>query len=718
MLDSEEPRQRTPQLFLEAPDRTNDARNAFSEITECTYSHKSIGGLGQNENMTCDCLEDWDQQNHQNWACGEDLDCINRVTSVECINRYCGCGKNCQNQRFQRRQYAKVHVIQTEKKGYGLVASADIAEAAFVYEYIGEVIDEEAFRKRMADYDARNLTHFYFMMLTKDLFIDATEKGLLARFCNHLCAPNAYVDKWVVGDKLRMGIFAKRAILAGEEITFDYNVDRYGAQLQPCYCGEPNCIKWMGGKTQTDAALLLPDGISEALGITPKQERQWLKENKHLRAKQQKDDAAVNEAFVRLIVATELAENDVSKVMGALMKAPDAFVVQKLVDRIFLTQDPKVSLLIVKFHGYKTLSKVLQQFSEEEDTVEKILVVLSRWPKLTRNKIESSQIESVVKDIKMSSSSETLESLSAALLDEWGKLQMAYRIPKNASENGSHLPSAYGRNIRSNSPSEPQSDVGTEVAGSVDNGSLPEGWREAFDPNTQNKYYYHRKLEISQWERPTAPVPTGPRAERAVETKEFTPVKQERKNGAFERPRSNYEDQLARREEERLKQEREAQFQGVQEKERLLQELILQSQRAAEEKRKAEEERLKQLKLDKERERHRRKKAREPRAVTAENAWKKALASHVPNLIKKYEKEVGHDNIKGCAKDLVHVLTQKELKKDPNSRPPAELESSKVKKLKEFCGVFMEKFLVKYRAKREKRGRDDGHEDVKRVKTE
>ena len=69
-----------------------------------------------------------------------------------------------------------------------------------------------------------------------------------------------------------MGIFAKRRIEKGEEITFDYNVDRYGAQSQPCYCGEPNCIKFMGGKTQTDAALLLPEVLADALGVTPKQE--------------------------------------------------------------------------------------------------------------------------------------------------------------------------------------------------------------------------------------------------------------------------------------------------------------------------------------------------------------------------------------------------------------------------------------------------------------
>jgi SET domain-containing protein len=36
------------------------------------------------------------------------------------------------------------------------------------------------------------------------------------------------VAKWVVGKKLRMAIFAKRKVQRGEELTFNYNVDRYG----------------------------------------------------------------------------------------------------------------------------------------------------------------------------------------------------------------------------------------------------------------------------------------------------------------------------------------------------------------------------------------------------------------------------------------------------------------------------------------------------------
>ena len=66
-----------------------------------------------------------------------------------------------------------------------------------------------------------------------------------------------------------MGIFASRNVQQHEELTFNYNVDRYGHvvlhllagrvliifrrhEAQPCHCGEPNCVGFIGGKTQTD----------------------------------------------------------------------------------------------------------------------------------------------------------------------------------------------------------------------------------------------------------------------------------------------------------------------------------------------------------------------------------------------------------------------------------------------------------------------------------
>lgn len=694
----------TPALFLDAESKTAEAKTSFAELTECYYAAKHLGDSGQKETMTCDCPEDWDDASATNWACGDDLSCINRLTSVECNNRSCSCGKDCQNQRFQKKQYAEVKVILTEKKGYGLVAETDIPEHLFVYEYIGEVIDESAFRQRMIDYDRRSLRHFYFMMLTKDAFIDATEKGSLARFCNHSCSPNAYVDKWVVGDKLRMGIFAKRPIKAGEEITFDYNVDRYGAQLQPCYCEAPNCLGWMGGKTQTDAALLLPDGISDALGVTRQQERAWLKQNKLKRAATQSPDAVVNEEFVQSLEVGALAEQDVTKAMSALMKVEEHSIVAKLVERLYLTDDPKTNALIVKLHGYKTLSKVLKEHGAQDDQLTfKVLLVLKRWPSMTRNKIESSQIEAEVRAIVENLDHPETKELATGLIEEWGKLEMAYRIPKNengANETKRSMSPLLGRNPRSELPLHGNTeDQGVNID---DDEDLPDGWQKALDTNTNTVYYYHTGLGISKWEKPTSAIPTGPKVVKAPKA----PTKQRPERART--PKRQDESDLALLQEQRLQQIKEEQFKEVREKEKLLQELILQSQKDVEEKKRLAE-KAKQDRIDKHKERRRKKEQAAAHAklkaagvsVSPELLWTKTLAKYIPNMIKKHEAEIGHDNVKGCARELVKILAAKEARKD-ESKPPKELDNAKLAKLKAFSNDFMDKFLVKFRSKRPK----------------
>ncbi|RUS27589.1 hypothetical protein BC938DRAFT_483033, partial [Jimgerdemannia flammicorona] len=131
-------------------------------------------------------------------------------------------------------------------------------------EYIGEVIPNVEFVKRTKDYEAEGLEHFYFMTLKSDEIIDATKKGCLARFMNHSCNPNCVTQKWVVGKKMRIGIFTTRPVEAGEELTFDYKFERFGngknphlliyllcyrhrATAQNCYCGEVNCKGIIGG---------------------------------------------------------------------------------------------------------------------------------------------------------------------------------------------------------------------------------------------------------------------------------------------------------------------------------------------------------------------------------------------------------------------------------------------------------------------------------------
>lgn len=713
-----------PMLFKDAEDKTKEAESKFTPITECSYLSKTLGSIGLKELMACDCTEDWDDEKEMNMACGEHSHCINRITSVECTNKLCFCGKDCQNQRFQKKQYCDVKVIQTEKKGYGLVAEQTIAEGSFVYEYIGEVVDEETFRQRMIDYDTRKLRHFYFMMLTKDAFIDATDKGSLARFCNHSCSPNAFVDKWVVGDKLRMGIFAKRRIEEGEEITFDYNVDRYGAQLQPCYCGSANCLGWMGGKTQTDAALLLPEGISEALGVTRAQEKAWLKRNKQARVALQDPDATINEDFVKSLEVEGLNEHDVNKAMAALMKAEDRNIIAKIIDRLFLTEDAKLNSIIVRLHGYKTLSQILKDHSsDEDDLTEKVLLILKRWPSMTRNKIELSQIEDVVKKIVADTLKSEIRDTGSELLADWSKLEMAYRIPKNRSNTGKNDGTAkgsvsplYGRSGRLASPTWGYDD-GTEPTtnelphSEAEEDDLPPGWQKAVDPNTNTPYYYHSELGVSKWEKPTNAVPKGPSVPKGPKQSK---AKQQQAPQGKPKP-SNGKPMLRENdfssEESRLQKLKEEQFAEVRQREKMLQDLIVQSQREAEEKKKLAE-RARQEKLEKIKQRRRKletahaKSKTSPAKETMETLWRRTLARYIPNMIKKHEAEIGHENVKGCARDLVQILASKEAKKD--IAPPAELDKAKLKKLKDFSGSFMEKFLLKFRNKRPKTEKSEG----------
>lgn len=55
-------------------------------------------------------------------------------------------------------------------------------------------------------------------------------------------------------------------------------------QAQTCYCGEPNCVGYIGGKTQTDVAVI-DDVYLEALGITDADELMELKGSKKKKGK-------------------------------------------------------------------------------------------------------------------------------------------------------------------------------------------------------------------------------------------------------------------------------------------------------------------------------------------------------------------------------------------------------------------------------------------------
>ncbi|OAL01855.1 hypothetical protein IQ06DRAFT_128964 [Phaeosphaeriaceae sp. SRC1lsM3a] len=524
---------RPPPLFLDLPDATQDAKDTFSVLPECTYANKHIGTT--DPALECDCGEEWDAIDKVNHACGEDSDCINRATKMECVVDGCSCGRKCQNQRFLRKQYADVSVIKTEKKGFGLRANKDMAPGEFVFEYIGEVIAEQAFRRRMKQYDEEGIKHFYFMSLSKGEFVDATKKGNLGRFCNHSCNPNCFVDKWVVGDKLRMGIFVERKVKAGEELVFNYNVDRYGADPQPCYCGEPNCTGFIGGKTQSDNATKLSHATIEALGIDDGDGWDTAVARKPRRKKASEDD----EEYVNDLQPRSLEDDGVPKVMAALRQCTEKWIAVKLLSRIQQTDNERVGHRIIRMHGYETLKKTLIMWMEDFNVVQQVLDILHRLPRITRNKIQDSKIEEAVEKLKGCEDEQVQES-ATKLLEAWSKLEVAYRIPRIKREAKVNTPNHTENHFerrekgrersrsRSKSPSliapkGPSQAVPSGPRGVINAprgpsgffnaprpanrprpfNPLPAGWFQATADNGST--YYYTQSGTTQWTRPNQP---------------------------------------------------------------------------------------------------------------------------------------------------------------------------------------------------------------------
>ncbi|XP_054917474.1 histone-lysine N-methyltransferase NSD2 [Dermacentor andersoni] len=172
--------------------------------------------------------------------------CLNRLLLYECSRDLCPAGTDCENQRFQKRTYARTSLVRTPGRGWGLQTSQALAAGDFVMEYVGELINEEECERRLAELHMENNQNFYFLTLEKDRIIDAGPKGNLSRFINHSCEPNCETQKWTVNGDTRVGIFAIRDIAAGTELTFNYNLECRGNERIPCACGSRNCSGYIG----------------------------------------------------------------------------------------------------------------------------------------------------------------------------------------------------------------------------------------------------------------------------------------------------------------------------------------------------------------------------------------------------------------------------------------------------------------------------------------
>lgn len=158
-------------------------------------------------------------------------------------------------------------------RGWGVRTLEKIRKNSFVMEYVGEIITSEEAERRGQIYDRQGATYLFDLDYVEDVYtVDAAYYGNISHFVNHSCDPNLQVYNVFI-DNLderlpRIAFFATRTIRAGEELTFDYNMQvdpvdmestrmdsNFGLAGLPgspkkrvrieCKCGTESCRKYL-----------------------------------------------------------------------------------------------------------------------------------------------------------------------------------------------------------------------------------------------------------------------------------------------------------------------------------------------------------------------------------------------------------------------------------------------------------------------------------------
>jgi hypothetical protein len=141
---------------------------------------------------------------------------------------------------FQKNPY---YVVRNSRiHGRGVFAAANILKGTRITEYVGDRISHAEADRRPED-KAHDDNHTFLFTVNSRVVIDGGVKGNDARWINHSCDPNCES----VVDKARVFLEAVRDIPKGQEICFDYMIERDPNdppemdQIFGCRCGSPKC---------------------------------------------------------------------------------------------------------------------------------------------------------------------------------------------------------------------------------------------------------------------------------------------------------------------------------------------------------------------------------------------------------------------------------------------------------------------------------------------
>ena len=126
--------------------------------------------------------------------------------------------------------------------GLGVFAAQRIRRGTRIIEYLGERVSHPEADRRYEHKDAEDAHTFLFIVDARTV-IDAGIGGNEARFVNHACEPNCES----VIEARRVFIEAVRSIEPGEELTYDYQIQREVDDppdvdaIFACRCGSARC---------------------------------------------------------------------------------------------------------------------------------------------------------------------------------------------------------------------------------------------------------------------------------------------------------------------------------------------------------------------------------------------------------------------------------------------------------------------------------------------
>ncbi len=147
-----------------------------------------------------------------------------------------------------------IEVRRSNVHGLGVFALQPISKGTRIIEYLGERVTHAEADRRYESKEV-NDSHTFLFIVDGRTVIDAGVDGNDARFFNHSCEPNCES----VVEKRRVYIEALRDVGPGEELTYDYQIQREDDDPQnidevfACRCGFPNCRGTMLWPTERKA---------------------------------------------------------------------------------------------------------------------------------------------------------------------------------------------------------------------------------------------------------------------------------------------------------------------------------------------------------------------------------------------------------------------------------------------------------------------------------